>query len=199
MRWLQGVAAAVLVSVSSGGDPLGAQAPKQTAPPPVDPWFVKQPAQTLKVRAYVDPSKRFTLEYPAKDWTAYPGGITSLVLLHQKKGHASVVVERTTLPVAAEQRFVNDLYLSLRAEELQNAEPQSSAIEQRVIEDGEFRIAVLVYSRPGISSHESLRIYHMLRGRHLYRVICRAAQGQMPQFEAVFAHIAASFSAPVVT
>jgi hypothetical protein len=166
---------------------------------PVDPWFFKAGPNALKTRMYTDPSKRFTIEYPAKDWQAFPGGIESVVFLHQKKGLASVVVERRTLDVVAEQRFVNVLFLSLRADEIHKADPAASAIEHRVIEAGEFRIAVLLYSRPGAAGPESLRIYHMLRGRHLYRVVCRAAQGQMPAFETIFAHVAASFEAPVTS
>jgi hypothetical protein len=183
------VAIAALCALLSGA------APFQGRPP--DPWLVK--SDTLKVRVYSDPGKRFIIEYPAKDWTAYPGGISSLVSFHQKKGLASVIVELETLDVVAEQRFVNDLFLSLRAEDIHKAEPQASAIEQRVIDAGEFRIAVLVYSRPGVAGQDSLRVYHMLRGRILYRIVCRAAQGQMPAFDAIFAHFAASFTAPVVT
>lgn len=161
-----------------------------------DPWFAKGQPNVLKMRPYADPSKRFTIDYPVKDWTPYPGGVTSLVVFHQKKGLASVIVERTTLPSVAEQRFVNDTFIGLRAEEVRNADPQSSAIEQRTITDGEYRIAVLVYSRPGPDGPESVRTYHMLRGRHLYRIVCRAVQGQMPAFDPIFAHMAASFTAP---
>jgi hypothetical protein len=165
----------------------------------MDPWFARARADVLKIRVYADPSKRFTIDYPAKDWTAYPGGVQSLVTFHQKKGLASVVIERQTLPAVTEQRFVTDSFIGLRAEEVHHAEPQASAIEQRVISDGDFRIAVLVYSRPGAAGPESLRIYHMLRGRHLYRIVCRAVQGQMPAFDVVFAHMVASFAAPVAT
>jgi hypothetical protein len=164
-----------------------------------NPWFVKAPPNVLKVRPYADPSKRFAIDYPAKDWTPYPGGVQSLVLFQQKKNQASVVIEKQTLAGVAEQRFVNDTFISLRADEVRTADPQSSAIEQATITDGEFRIAVLVYSRPGATGPESLRIYHMLRGRHIYRIVCRAAQGQMPAFEVIFAHMAASFAAPSAT
>ena len=161
-----------------------------------DPWFAKSPPNVLKMRPYADPSKRFTIDYPLKDWTPYPGGVTSLVVFHQKKGQASVIVERQTLSSVAEQRFVNDTFIGLRAGEVRDADPQSSAIEQRTIADGAYRIAVLVYSRPGADGAESVRTYHMLRGRHLYRIVCRSAQGQMPTFDPVFAHMAASFAAP---
>jgi hypothetical protein len=168
------------------------------APPP-DPWLRKATPQVLKTRPYDDPGKRFTIEYPAKDWQPYPGGVESLVAFHQKKGLASVIIERRTLPGVMEQRFVTDPFISLRADEIRGADPASSPVEQRVITDGEFRIAVLVYSRPGVQGSDSMRVYHMLRGRHIYRVICRAAQGQIGAFEAVFAHMAATFTAPVVT
>lgn len=164
---------------------------------PADAWLVKAAPDVLKARVYDDPGKRFTIEYPAKDWQPYPGGVESLVSFHQKKGQASVIIERHTLPGVVEQRFVTDTFISLRADEVKAAEPQSSAIEQRVIENGQFKIAVLVYSRPGALGPESLRVYHMLRGRHLYRIICRAVQGQMPAFDAIFAHMAATFTAPV--
>lgn len=189
--YLQGMRRVVVATTMAAlgvGTPLAAQP---------DPWFAKAAPNVLKVRPYADPSKRFTIDYPAKDWTPYPGGVLSLVTFHQKKGQASVVVERQTLPSFAEQRFVNDTFIGLRAEEVRSADPQSSAIEQRTIESGEFKIAVLVYSRPGATGPESLRTYHMLRGRHLYRIVCRAVQGQLPAFDAIFAHMAASFDAPV--
>jgi hypothetical protein len=189
MHGARAVAVLSAIALLGGGEALGAQ----------DPWFAKAAANVLKIRPYADPSKRFTIDYPAKDWTPYPGGVQSLVAFYQKKGLASVVIERQTLPSFAEQRFVNDTFIGLRAEDVRNADPQSSAIEQRTITEGDFRIAVLVYSRPGAAGPESLRIYHMLRGRHLYRIVCRAVQGQMPAFDVVFAHMAASFAAPVAT
>ncbi len=188
LQGIRGVVLATTVAILGVGASAGAQA---------DPWFAKAPPNILKMRPYADPSKRFTIDYPLKDWTPYPGGVQSLVIFHQKKGLASVIIERQTLPSVAEQRFVNDTFIGLRAEEVRNSDPQSSAIEQRTIADGEFRIAVLVYSRPGAAGPESLRTYHMLRGRHLYRVVCRAVQGQMPAFDASFAHMAASFDAPI--
>ena len=188
LQGIRGIALATMVAVLGGGAPLAAQP---------DPWFVKGAPAVLKMRPYADPSKRFTIDYPLKDWTPYPGGVQSLVIFHQKKGLASVVVERQTLPSFAEQRFVNDTFIGLRAEEVRSADPQSSAIEQRTITDGEFKIAVLVYSRPGAAGPESLRTYHMLRGRHLYRIVCRAVQGELPEFDKIFAHMAASFNAPV--
>lgn len=187
---IRGVALVAALALLGGAAAMEAQG---------DPWFAKAPPNVLKVRPYADPSKRFTIDYPAKDWTPYPGGVQSLVVFQQKKGEASVVVERQTLPSVAEQRFVNDTFISLRAEEVRSADPQSSAIEQRTIEDGEFRIAVLVYSRPGTAGPESLRTYHMLRGRHLYRIVCRAVQGKLPQYDPIFAHMAASFSAPAAS
>jgi hypothetical protein len=189
--------------MAMGVQPLTVGARAAQAPaagkPGADPWFHRTAPEALKTRPYEDPSKRFTIDYPQKDWTPYPGGVQSLVTFHQKKGQASVVIERQTLPGVTEQRFVTDSFISLRADEVRNAEPRAVSIEQRVIEDGEFRIAVLVYTRPGAEGAESMRVYHMLRGRHLYRIVCRAAQGQMPAFEAIFAHMAASFSAPVAT
>jgi hypothetical protein len=187
LQSIRGLAFATMVAVLGFGAAAGAQP---------DPWFAKAAPAALKMRPYQDPSKRFTIDYPQKDWTPYPGGVQSLVVFHQKKGLASVIIERQTLPSVAEQRFVNDTFIGLRAEEVRSADPQSSAIEQRTITDGEFKIAVLVYSRPGAAGPESLRTYHMLRGRHLYRIVCRAVQGQMPAFEPTFAHMAASFVAP---
>lgn len=188
LQGIRGLVVATTVAVLGVGAALGAQP---------DPWFAKAPPNVLKMRPYQDPSKRFTIDYPQKDWTPYPGGVQSLVVFHQKKGQASVIIERQTLPSVAEQRFVNDTFIGLRAEEVRSADPLSSAIEQRTITDGEFRIAVLVYSRPGTAGPESLRTYHMLRGRHLYRIVCRAVQGRMPAFDPIFAHMAASFVAPI--
>jgi hypothetical protein len=194
---------ALVAALAIGGQPLTvrtlAAQPPAGSKPGADPWLRRAAPDALRTRPYEDPSKRFTIDYPQKDWTPYPGGVQALVTFHQKKGQASVVVERQTLPGVTEQRFVTDSFISLRADEVRNAEPRAASIEQRVIEDGEFRIAVLVYTRPGADGPESLRVYHMLRGRHLYRIVCRAVQGQMPAFEAIFAHMAASFSAPVAT
>ena len=133
MHGARAVAVLSAIALLAGGEALGAQ----------DPWFAKAAANVLKVRPYADPSKRFTIDYPAKDWTPYPGGVQSLVTFYQKKGLASVVIERQTLPSFAEQRFVNDTFIGLRAEDVRNADPQSSAIEQRTITEGDFRIAVL--------------------------------------------------------
>jgi len=169
------------------------------APPASDLWFRAVPASVLKTRVYEDPSQRFTIEVPAKDWQPVPGGIDSLVLFQHKKGQASAAIELQTLNVASEQRAVNETFVTYLAQGIRAADPKVGQISQRIITAGEFRVATLVYDRPGISGPEELRVYYLLRGRHLFRLICRTAKGQMTSFETVFAHMAATFNAAVAS
>jgi len=184
----------VLIILLVASTVLPAQAPSQP-----DLWFRTVEPSVLKTRVYEDPSQRFSIEMPAKDWEALPGGVDTFVLFQQKKRMATVAIERQVLEEALEQRFVEDTFVGLRAAELKDADPKASPMKQRIIPSGPYRVAVILYERPGVSGKEEVRVYYMLRGRIIYRLICRTAAGQMGAFETVFAHMAASFKAPDVT
>jgi hypothetical protein len=138
---------------------------------------------------------RVTVDYPRKDWVTTPTARgTMLVMLH-KSGEAWITLEHQTLQTALAPEDVTDLFAQLEADRLKAAEPQSAAMQTRLFNMESRRFTGVQFMRTGPKGPEVVREYAFPVGGDLYRLTCGTAIANLPKYEPVFAHIAASFRA----
>jgi hypothetical protein len=188
----RGLAALALVLV---GSPMSAQ----TVAPPAAGEYGRAPK--LEVQQYDNRQIRF--EYPKKDWeviprpstTVIPGASAPVVSVVQRKRDAAVVVEQTKLhqPLALDD--ITDLFSQLEADSVRERQPQATDLRAKLVDvGGNRRLVILTYGRPGVGGPERVRQYSIPAGADLFRLTCVAAAAQFARYEAVFAHVAASFA-----
>jgi hypothetical protein len=175
--------------------PLSAQA---VAPPAAGEYGR---APKLEVQQYDNRQIRF--EYPKKDWeiiprpntAMIPGASAPIVSVVQRKRDAAVVVEQTKLhqPLALDD--ITDLFSQLEADSIRERQPQATDVRAKLVDvGGGRRLVILTYGRPGVGGAERVRQYSIPAGADLFRLTCVATAGQFARYEAVFAHVAASFA-----
>ena len=142
-------------------------------------------------------------EYPKKDWeivprpntTVIPGATAPIVSVVQRKREAAVVVEQTRLhqPLALDD--ITDLFSQLETDSIRERQPQATDVKAKLVDvGGGRRLVILTYGRQGVGGPERVRQYSIPAGADLFRLTCVAAAGQFARYEAVFAHVAASFT-----
>ena len=158
-------------------------------------------APKLEVQQFDNRQIRF--EYPKKDWeivprastAVIPGATTPIVSVVQRKREAAVVVEQTKLhqPLALDD--ITDLFSQLEADSVRERQPQATDVRAKLVDvGGGRRLVILTYGRQGVGGPERVRQYSIAVGADLFRLTCVATVGQFGRYEAVFAHVAASFT-----
>ncbi len=157
-------------------------------------------AAKLEVQQFDNRQVRF--EFPKKDWeivprasaAVVPGATAPIVSLVQKKRDAAVVIEQTRLhqPLAIDD--ITDLFGQLELESLRERQPQATDIRAKLVDASGRRLVILTYGRPGVSGAERVRQYSIPAGADLFRLTCVATAAQFARYEAVFAHVAATFT-----
>jgi hypothetical protein len=160
---------------------------------PADPWYVR--AAKLEFQVSRGAEVAFQVEWPRRDWLALPGGGSLLLAFASKKGDAVVLIEQVALRQALDPNDLTDLFAQLETEAIKARHPGAADFESRVIEGGDRRLVAVQFSRTGVLGAERVRQYSLPVGKQLYRVTCAAAAGQFAAYEAIFAHVAATFSA----
>jgi hypothetical protein len=168
---------------------VDAQAP--AAGPTPDAWYMKADPRKLKIIPYTDPAGRFSIEVP-KDWVARAPGLSTLAIFEQRRGEASVTVERVFL--ARSPGAIDDTLVGIEIENIHAVDPKAGKAEWRIIEQDGRKVPVMQYTTPGLRGPEQVRVYVVLVGRTLDRIICRAPQANFSKYEPVFAHLVATMT-----
>jgi hypothetical protein len=177
----------------------GATGSEQEATPPAAGEYGRAPK--LAVQQFDNRQIRF--EYPKKDWeivprpatAVIPGATAPIVSVVQRKREAAVVVEQTKLhqPLALDD--ITDLFSQLEADSIRERQPQATDVRAKLVDvGGGRRLVILTYGRQGVGGPERVRQYSIPAGADLFRLTCVATVGQFGRYEAVFAHVAASFA-----
>jgi hypothetical protein len=177
----------------------GATASAQEAVPPAAGEYGRAPK--LEVQQFDNRQIRF--EYPKKDWeivprpttAVIPGATAPIVSVVQRKREAAVVVEQTKLhqPLALDD--ITDLFSQLEADSIRERQPQATDVRAKLVDvGGGRRLVILTYGRQGVGGPERVRQYSIPAGADLFRLTCVATVSQFGRYEAVFAHVAASFA-----
>ena len=177
----------------------GATASEQEATPPAAGEYGRAPK--LEIQQFDNRQIRF--EYPKKDWeivprpttAVIPGATAPIVSVVQRKREAAVVVEQTKLhqPLALDD--ITDLFSQLEADSIRERQPQATDVHAKLVDvGGGRRLVILTYGRQGVGGPERVRQYSIAVGADLFRLTCVATVGQFGRYEAVFAHVAATFA-----
>jgi len=177
----------------------GATASAQEAVPPAAGEYGRAPK--LEVQQFDNRQIRF--EYPKKDWeivprpttAVIPGATAPIVSVVQRKREAAVVVEQTKLhqPLALDD--ITELFSQLEADSIRERQPQATDVRAKLVDvGGGRRLVILTYGRQGVGGPERVRQYSIPAGADLFRLTCVATVSQFGRYEAVFAHVAASFA-----
>jgi hypothetical protein len=140
-----------------------------------------------------DPSGRFTLQYPKKDWRVLPGGGSVLVTLAHKDNRAVVTVEYSPLDVPLLPDELTDLFPRLEADELRRRQPAAGEFTQELVERPGGRYSRVSFARKGFLGSERVVQATMPLGLHLYRISCTATDREYVKFAPVFATIVETF------
>ena len=177
----------------------GATASEQEATPPAAGEYGRAPK--LEFQQFDNRQIRF--EYPKKDWeivprpttAVIPGATAPIVSVVQRKREAAVVIEQTKLhqPLALDD--ITDLFSQLEADSIRERQPQATDVRAKLVDGGGGRrLVIMTYGRQGVGGPERVRQYSIPAGADLFRLTCVATVGQFGRYEAVFAHVAASFA-----
>lgn len=193
---MRGVTSAAVVVMIAASAALRAQ---EAAPPAAGEYGR---AAKLEVQQFDNRQIRF--EYPKKDWeivprasaAVIPGATAPIVSVVQRKREAAVVVEQTKLHTALALEDITDLFSQLEADSIRERQPQATDVRAKLVDvGGGRRLVILTYGRQGVGGAERVRQYSIPAGADLFRLTCVAPAGQFARYEAVFAHVAATFAA----
>jgi hypothetical protein len=137
---------------------------------------------------------KFTLQYPAKDWFAVPGGGASLVVLTQKKQEATVTIEFQPLQLELAPAEIDDSFAQIEAEPVTQHQPTAEGLKSKVADSNGRRVVVIDFTRRGVMGTEQVRQYSLPIGKQLYRIVCVSPAALFGRYEPVFANVVNSFS-----
>jgi len=140
-----------------------------------------------------EPSGRFRLQYPKKDWRVLPGGGSVLVTLAHKDNRAVVTIEYTPLEAQLLPSELTDLFPQLEVEELKKRQPGAGAFTQELVERPDGRYSRISFAKKGFLGTERVVQATMPLGAHLFRITCTATDREYAKFTPVFATIIETF------
>lgn len=162
-----------------------------------DPWYrlSAKPKDFVSTR----PWNTFTVDLP-KDWQLAPGYSAMLLSAVEKtRGNqpaASIVVEQRSLVEPLTGQDVDEGLAELEVNDLKGRDPAGQDFKTEVKEVNGTRFVFVTYSRRGLNGMDSVVQYTIPTGKVMYRLVCIAPAAQLAQrYQAIFAHVAASFKA----
>jgi hypothetical protein len=145
--------------------------------------------------AYRDAGGRFSLDYPRRDWLLLTGDGAVLLVATHNRGEAWIILERVTMATSLAPDEVTDLFADLETENVRQHQPRAEGFVKRVFDTDNRRFIALQYTRPGADprSREIVRQYSFPVGQDLYRLVCAVQGPRFDRYEAMCAHVAATF------
>ena len=135
---------------------------------------------------------RFRLDLPEKDWRLLPGGLSTVGYLAHKDDTAAIVIEHELLQIPLNPDEINATFAELEVGAITEREPGGTGFAGRPTPVGARRMVVVDYQRRGATGAEQVRVFVMVRGRHLYRMICAAPAAQFARHAPVFQAVCSS-------
>ena len=147
--------------------------------------------QAVRTRQASTP--RFRINVPEKDWRLLPGGICTHGCLAHKDNAVAIVIEHELMQIALSPDEIDRNFGELELAAIREREPTVSQFAARIEPVGSRR-AVIVDYRRGAGGGEQVRVFVLLHGRHLYRLVCVAPSNQFTRYEPTFQVVCSSFT-----
>jgi hypothetical protein len=152
--------------------------------------------QEVIYQTYRDPSGRFSLEYPNKDWRVVPGGgSAALVILAREDGEATVGVESMNLVEALTPSEIQAMAEN-EVDNLKARVPTAKDAKYELVDTRSGRGAMIPYANVGAQGAERVVQYSIPVDKNLFRVIRTARVAAAAKHDAVLAHMIESFKSP---
>jgi hypothetical protein len=131
-------------------------------------------------------SPLFKLEIPKKNWDPILIGIgSSFVVFPEKSREAAVAIEAIKVRGLKDEEIV-DQTATLEIDDWRKRRPLASGFKHEIITTPGGRVIVIDFTQPGSRGLERVRLYALLRGTDLYRVICTATPASFDKYQDVF-------------
>jgi hypothetical protein len=147
--------------------------------------------QAVRTRSASTP--RFRINIPEKDWRLLPGGICTHGCLAHKDNAVAIVIEHELMQIALSSDEIDRNFGELELAAIREREPSVSQFAARIEQVGTRRSVIVDYRR-GAGGAEQVRVFVLLHGRHLYRLVCVAPSGQFARYEPTFQTVCGSFA-----
>jgi hypothetical protein len=181
------------IAVLAGSRAGGATSAGGVQTEAVDAWIA--PATKVQFEPQRAADAPLQLDLPKKDWMVLPSSGSVLLVLASRKGDAVVLLERLALTLVLEAADITDLFAQIEIDAIKKQTPRAAEFQSRVLNAGARRLVAVQYGRPGVLGSERVRQYSIPIDKQLYHVTCISSAAQFGTYDAVFSHIAASFTA----
>jgi hypothetical protein len=149
----------------------------------------------VKYNAYREPSGRFEIEQPAKDWGLVPPGGSAIAIFARKDQTATLIVDlaRLTEPLGENEITTN---AQIEMDTLKEQQPNAKDFSSQLLACKGGKGALIKYSRIGTKGAERVLRYLIGVDRDLYRLDGVVQDASASKYEPVLMHMIQSFKAP---
>jgi hypothetical protein len=144
---------------------------------------------------YRDPSAKFEIEQPSKDWGLDRPGGSAVAIISRNDRAATLVIDLATLtePLAESEIATN---AQIEIDTLKEQQPNAKGFTSEVFECKGGKGALIKYSRIGAKGAERVLRYMIGVDRDLYRLDAVVADASAAKYEPILMHMIQSFKAP---
>jgi hypothetical protein len=149
--------------------------------------------KNVKYETFKDPSGRFDLEYPIKDWKLLPSGGSSLAVFARNDGPTLFVdsVRLREKLTAGEIEAMPEMEVN----RLKDQQPKAKGFKTDLLESRAGRGVLIQYARES-KGPEIVIQYSIPVEQNLYRLSGVSPEKQLSKYEPVIMHMIQSFKAP---
>ena len=147
-----------------------------------------------RVRARPTSTPRFRIDMPENDWRLLPGGVSTLGCLAHKDSVVAIVIEHELLRIALTPEEVDGNFAELELGAIKERETTGTAFTGQLAKVGPRRMVVVDYQRRSAGGGERVRVFVLLQGRYLYRLVCVAPSSQFTRYAPTFEMVCGSFT-----
>lgn len=136
---------------------------------------------------------QFRVGVPEKDWRLLSGGLNTLGSIVHKDGAAAIFIEHELLQIALAPEEIDATFVEFELATIKERETTGTGFTARVDPAGRRR-AVVDFQRGGRDGAEQVRVFVVVQGKHLYRLVCVAPVSQFARQAQVFQAVCDSFT-----
>jgi hypothetical protein len=150
----------------------------------------------VKYQTFKDPTGRFEIEFPEKDWKRLPSGGSSLAVFARNDG-PTLIIERVTLdgPLTAKEM---EGMSAVELGNLKDSQPKATDFKSDMMDSKAGRGVIIRYSREG-TGPETVLQYTIAVGVDLFRINGVIPDKQLTKSEPIIMYMIQSFRAPAAS
>ena len=147
----------------------------------------------VKFQTFRDPTARFEIEYPAKDWKRLPSGGSSLAVFARNDG-PTLFVDHLTLGEAFTKAEIEGMP-AVELATLKDQQPKAKDFKSEMVDSKAGRGVLIRYSR-ATTEPETVVQYSIAVGKELFRINGVIPDKQVTKYEPIIMYMIQSFKAP---